>query len=109
VRQRRQGRRRRLKRWLRHRGGRAAGEEEGGARGEGASARGKGEGEHGDVDSGGMERERAWEEPESVVVCPAIWGRGDDPVAGRALGEGEVYPPEWVRVANGFVDVESGP
>ena len=36
----------------------------------------------------------------SLVVCPATWGRGDD--AGR-FGEGEIYPPEWLRVRNTFV------
>ena len=39
----------------------------------------------------------------SVVVCPATWGRGDDPVEGRKYGEGEIYPEEWVRLSNHFV------
>jgi hypothetical protein len=39
-----------------------------------------------------------------VVVCPATWGRGDDPAAGRKLGEGDVYPDEWVRLPNHFVE-----
>lgn len=39
-----------------------------------------------------------------TVVCPATWGRGDDPIAGRELGEGQVYPPDWVRVPNHFVE-----
>jgi hypothetical protein len=42
-------------------------------------------------------------ESKSVVICPATWGRGDDPVAGRELGEGEIYPRGWVRVPNHFV------
>lgn len=40
----------------------------------------------------------------SVVVCPATWGRGDDPAEARKLGEGEIYPETWVRLPNHFVD-----
>ena len=43
-------------------------------------------------------------EVHGIVMCPATWGRGDDAAARREFGEGEVYPKEWVRVPNHFVE-----
>jgi len=51
-----------------------------------------------------MGREGGSEQDVGVVICPATWGRGDDPAAGRQLGEGDVYPEEWVRLPNHFVE-----